>query len=81
MFNLQDGVPILGDLPLLKHMYFSIELYAEHFVPQRNLTIPFFLEEDVYWDKETEAFEWVVGRQDKFHLIDTEKKGARVAEL
>lgn len=40
------------------------------------------MEEDVYWNKETEAFEWVVGRQNKFHLIDTAKKSTvRVPEL
>ncbi|CAG8950756.1 hypothetical protein HYFRA_00002969 [Hymenoscyphus fraxineus] len=82
MFNLQDSVATLGDLPILKSMYYSVELYAEHFVPERNVTIPFFLEEDVYWDKETGAFEWVVGRQEKFHLIDTRKKSTiRVLEL
>ena len=42
-------------------------------MPERNATMKFFLEEDVYWAKEpeygNEYWEWVYGRQEKFHLI------------
>ncbi|CAK7201402.1 hypothetical protein SEUCBS139899_004106 [Sporothrix eucalyptigena] len=69
MTNLQDGVPVLGDLPLFANMYYSVELFAEVFVDEANATIVFPLEEDVYWDVTTGAFEWVYGRQDKFHLV------------
>lgn len=71
MINLQDGVPVLGELPLLKDTYYSIELYAEHFVPERNQTLQFAQEEDVYWDAETESWEWVYGRQEEFLLVRT----------
>lgn len=77
MVNLQDGVPVLGEIPLLEDMYYSIELCAEHHVPERNASVLFMLEEDVYWDRETRAWEWVYGRQEGFHFIRSEEAEKR----
>ncbi|KAG8160855.1 hypothetical protein KVR01_009119 [Diaporthe batatas] len=71
MTNLQDGVPGLGDLPLLRNTYYSIELLAQHYVPEKNMTINFPLEEDVYWREETQSWEWVYGRQSEYLVINT----------
>jgi hypothetical protein len=76
MTNLQSGVPHLGEIPLLSHTYYSVELYAEHFVEEYNATMNFYQEEDVYWKEKKggkDVWEWVWARQDKFHLIETSK--------
>jgi hypothetical protein len=83
MTNLQSGVPILGDLTLLDNTWYSVELYVEHFVPERNSTYNFYLEEDIYWDVGKEEWSWVWGRQEEYHLIRTPAREGvfRVQEL
>jgi hypothetical protein len=71
MTNLQDGVPFLGELPLLKNTYYSIELYAEHFVPEKNMTIRFPQEEDVYWNEDQGTWDWVYGQQTEMLFVHT----------
>jgi hypothetical protein len=68
MTNLQEGVPVLGDFPLLPNTFYSIELMAEHFIPERNATVMFPLEEDVRFDDGGE-WSWVYRRQEQFHLV------------
>jgi len=71
MTNLQDGVPVLGDLKILAKSYYSIELSATHYVPSWGVDVSFMQEEDVYWSEKSKKWEWVKGRQEKFHLVRT----------
>lgn len=72
--NLPEYVPVLGELAILPNTYYSIELYAYHFVPQRNETLRFRQEENAYWDARTGSWKFVRGRQEKYHLVDGRKR-------
>lgn len=65
-----EFVPVIGELPLLPHTYYSIELYAYHFVEDRNETIRFRIEENAHWDENSHSWVFVRGRQERFHLVD-----------
>ncbi|KAI0775353.1 hypothetical protein BC629DRAFT_1582973 [Irpex lacteus] len=67
--NLPEHVPILGELPILPNTYYSIELYAYHFVPERNETLRFRVEENAHWVNDERGWEFVYGRQERFHLV------------
>ena len=84
MANLQDNVPFLGELPLLNHTYYSVELLAAHHVPERSGMMIFPLEEDVFWTedpKDASRWDWAYGRQEEFHLIRTPKAEATQLRL
>ena len=49
--------------------YYSVELYAQHFVPEHNTTLTFYLEEDIYWVNEKTGWDWVYGQQKEFHFV------------
>ncbi|EJF62397.1 hypothetical protein DICSQDRAFT_58784 [Dichomitus squalens LYAD-421 SS1] len=68
--NLPEFVPILGELPILPNTYYSIELYAYHFVEERNETLRFRVEENVFWNATTEKWQFVYGRQERYHLVN-----------
>ncbi|KAF8897835.1 hypothetical protein BD779DRAFT_404541 [Infundibulicybe gibba] len=72
--NLPTHVPILGELPILPNTYYSIELYAYHHVPERDETLRFRQEENVYWNEDSQSWEFVRGRQERFHLVDGRKR-------
>ncbi|KAI0346880.1 hypothetical protein BDW22DRAFT_466688 [Trametopsis cervina] len=68
--DLPEFVPVLGELTILPNTYYSIELYAYHFVPERNETLRFRVEENAYWVSKERGWEFVYGRQEKLHLVD-----------
>lgn len=72
--NLPEHVPVIGELMILPNTYYSIELYAYHFIPERNATLRFRQEENVHWVAETGTWEFVRGRQERFHLVDARKR-------
>lgn len=72
--NLPRHVPILGELPLIPNTFYSIELFASHFVPERNETLRFMLEDNAYWVSEERGWEFVHGRQERFHIVTSNRK-------
>ncbi|KAI8620508.1 putative lipoprotein [Chytriomyces sp. MP71] len=69
MTNLQDKVPVIGDVPVFPRMWFSIELQADVQVLEwNNQKVNFRQEEDMFLDSDGIPH-WVVGRQSELHLI------------
>ncbi|KAJ3031950.1 UNVERIFIED_CONTAM: hypothetical protein HDU68_010030 [Siphonaria sp. JEL0065] len=69
MTNLQQGVPVLGDIPIFPDMWYSVELQANVEIPEWNgQIVNFRQEEDMYIGKDGVPW-WVVGRQSKLILI------------
>ncbi|TIC97350.1 hypothetical protein CH35J_007610 [Colletotrichum higginsianum] len=81
MTNMQDYVSASGELAAVRNMWFSVELLVEHYVPERNQTLWFALEEDVYWAGEEKGWQWVYGRQEEFRLIKTAETQGTMEEL
>ncbi|MEP7116536.1 MAG: M24 family metallopeptidase [Acidobacteriota bacterium] len=74
MTDYQEGVPVRGDYQFRPNTWHSIELNAKFKVPEwGGQEVPFALEEDAAllpdgrWD-------WVLERQERFHLIDAGPK-------
>ena len=68
MTDYQQGVPGSGEYPFHANSWYSIELNATHKVPEWNGTpVRFALEEDAMLTDR--GWEWVIGRQNHFHLI------------
>ena len=61
----------LGEMELLRGMYYSVELMVEHFVEERNATLRFPVEEDIRWEGgEDGKWVWAFGgRQERFHVV------------
>lgn len=72
--NLPEFVPVLGELPILPNSFYSIELFARVFVPERNESLRFMLEENAHWVEVEGRWKFVLGRQRKFHLVHAKSK-------
>jgi len=69
LWDLQQGVPGRGDVPLLAGSWFSIELQATTPVPEwdgQKLSVA--LEEDAVLDEQGKM-SWVLKRQTEYHLV------------
>jgi hypothetical protein len=75
MTNLQTGVPVLGDLPLLGEGYYSVELYAESLVGEIGEVVNFYLEEDVYFDGRRGRGSGLGGGRRSFGLLSLRREG------
>jgi len=67
LWDQQDGVPGQGDYPLYPNTAFSIELYAESYLPEWDKAVRIRLEEDAYFDGDKVWY--IDGRQRQLHLI------------
>ncbi|HSG82157.1 MAG TPA: M24 family metallopeptidase [Gemmatimonadota bacterium] len=69
LWDRQEGVPGRGDVPVRTNTWWSIELQSGKTVPEWNgQLVRMALEEDVYIGGDGKRA-WVLGRQEKFHLV------------
>jgi Xaa-Pro aminopeptidase len=69
LWDYQDGVPGRGDVPVVPHMWYSIELQATSAVPEwGGQAVRSAQEEDVVVGADGVA-RWAFGRQTAFHLV------------
>ena len=69
LWDLQEGVPGRGDVPLIPGSWFSIELQATTPVPEwGGQKLEVALEEDAMLDEQGKM-SWILRRQTEFHLV------------
>jgi Xaa-Pro aminopeptidase len=69
LWDRQGGVPGRGDVPIRPNTWWSIELQSGSAVPEwEGQLVRMALEEDAYIDSDGKR-EWVLARQEKFHLV------------
>ena len=69
LWDVQEGVPGRGDVPLLPNSWFSIELQASTPVPEwGGQKLEVALEEDALLDEQGKM-SWILKRQTDYHLI------------
>jgi hypothetical protein len=69
LWDRQEGVVGRGDVPLLPNTWFSIELQATTAVPEwGGQRVRMAQEEEAYLDG-SGARQWVLRRQERFHLV------------
>ena len=69
LWDLQEGVPGRGDVPLIPGSWFSIELQATTPVPEwGGQKLEVALEEDAMLDEQGKM-SWILKRQTEFHLV------------
>ena len=69
LWDRQEGVPARGDVPIRPNSWFSTELQVTSPVPEWNgQQVRMAQEEEIRLD-ETGKREWVLARQERFHLV------------
>ena len=69
LWDLQEGVPGRGDVPLIPGSWFSIELQASTPIPEwGGQKLEVALEEDAMLDEQGKM-SWILKRQTEFHLV------------
>ena len=69
LWDRQEGVPARGDVPVRPNTWFSTELQVTSPVPEWNGQQVRMAQEEEVWLDESGRPQWVVPRQERFHLV------------